>query len=218
MITLDAIKQIEIEGSLALNELTTMRSLRAGLAYLASVVEGFEQPIAAEEQAGGTQIVSWGNSERLPRTVIDLLPNVFNWYSISLVSYLRLVAFLEGLEKGTFVRNDLVDRSKFDKIAGLGEKYVDSLSEFAAPVQWRHKVAAHPAITYPRKSKGAAHDNMATMEATVMHPIAYSNHRLGVNELKFAKTDSRGEMQASELRSWSLTEMQETFLTRFPAV
>lgn len=131
------------------------------------------------------------------------LGSVFNWYSISLMNYLRLIALVDLMQKKNWHENDIADRANQSVIS----KHCKHYASEAAPdiYRWRNKVAAHFAATDPVDS-----DTLATLKLTVMNPIAYNYPHFYVGALKL-----HSQRTDSDLPEWSLTKNFEGLASRF---
>jgi hypothetical protein len=129
---------------------------------------------------------------------------------VSLINYAKLVGFVSGLSSNAFTRHDLEDEKKFQEIAKYCDAYVGSVEELAAIKFWRDKIAAHFAITAPRKT-----DNPAFLDFSVMYPVGYGNGRFRVSVFSLRRTDSAGNAHTGKLPSWSLTETHEALQGRY---
>lgn len=202
---IDHIDQVDVDHRVGLNELTTIECLSAGLDALALQVHTIEQPLIQREQERGRRIMAFGFGF-LPAEVEPLVPCFFHWYGTSLCNYARLVGFLKGLSTGAFTRAQAADpRSHKDVVKAYCDGYVHSIAELVPILVWRNKVFAHFAITDPRKT-----DNAALLDASVMSPIAFANHRLRVGAMIYSKN---GEDAA--LPEWSVTESHEALASRY---
>ena len=210
-VTIDYISKCQIDPAVCGNELVTLRYLSVGLHYLYSNVMFVEKPIRERDEKDGVRSMSFGNDPSLPKGAVDLLPCFFHWYGVSLMNYARLVGFLSGLSSGTLTRKHLDDKSRFDAVREYCDSYVDSIPELSAVKVWRDKVAAHFAITAPRKKQ----DNPTSLDFSVMYPVGYDNGRFRVGIMHLVRTDSAGNAHIGELPVWLLTEVHEALQRRY---
>lgn len=210
MITIDHITKCEVDSAVGGNELTTLRFLAVGLHQLYASVNAVEGPLREHDEKNGVQSMAFGNIPGLPPGVVQLLPCFFHWYGVSLVNYARLVGFLSGLASGAFTRQHLEDEAHFEAVTRHCDLYVESVPELSAVKIWRDKVAAHFAITAPRKK-----DNPAFLDVSVMYPIGYRHGRFRTGFVRSDRTDGAGNRHTGELPSWSLTEIHESLRGRY---
>lgn len=132
----------------------------------------------------------------------------FNWFAISLTSYLRLVALVGICARYSLTLNDLLAKAKM--VNKECNEYVEGI--VPAVVKWRNKVAAHPAATSPI---GANHprldaDNLATLLQSYSCPVSRVAGYFEVGRVKW-KIDG----ETSDLQPWSLTSTYEALTPRF---
>lgn len=120
---------------------------------------------------------------------LGVLSCAFMWYAISACNYSQLVGWLAARE--TQAAKDYVRRV------------------MPRLLNYRHKVAAHLAITEPR------HDNEADLAASVMTQIVYIQGRLCAAALSPVVTSNGQEITASRDLSWSLTLAHERLVPRY---
>ena len=135
--------------------------------------------------------------------VPDLVPCAFNWFSVTLVNYLRLVALVELMTLNAWKSDALADPSNRQTIRSHCTDYVRT----AVPdlFLWRNKVAAHFAATDPFRE-----DNLGTLEQSIMNPVSYRYPHYYVGLLQW---NTAGE--TSQLPSWALTKVYEDLSARF---
>lgn len=132
------------------------------------------------------------------------LGSVFNWYSISLMNHLRLIALVDLMQKKNWHENDIANPANRCDIS----KHCTHYASAAAPevYRWRNKVAAHFAATDPKKKD----DSLATLKLTVMDPITYNYPYFYVGSFQLHSQGTN-----SELPEWSLTKNFEDLASRF---
>lgn len=214
MVTIDHALNRQVDPSVCGNELVTLRYLGVGLHYLCSRVAIVEKPMRERDEKNGVRSMSFGNDPSLPKGAIELLPCFFHWYGVSVMNYARLVGFLSGLSLVTFTRKDLEDKSKFETVREYCDSYVDSVPELSPIKVWRDKVAAHFAITAPKRNRVQS-DNPALLDFSVMYPIGYDNGRFRAGVMTLTRTDSAGSAHVGQLPAWSLTEVHEALQERY---
>jgi hypothetical protein len=199
MTLIDHVAQLAADPDDAVNELTTLSTLRAGLFTLANQVAGYEQPIR------GRKIFFVGFDFGLPNGADDFLPCLFHWFGTSLCNYARLVGFLGGVHSGVYPRHATEDPGQFKLIESHCTNYVESVPELEPVLLWRNKVFAHFAITAPRKQ-----DNAALLDVSVMSPICVMDGRFSVGGLTMAIRGAEVSMP-----QWSMTRVFESLEARY---
>jgi hypothetical protein len=208
---LDNVKNIEVPDSLAFNEINTLGFTKAGMDFLYQSVDSIERPRREHDLARGMITThSFGRDPDTPPNFLYSSPSIFNWYSISLVNYVRLVGFIHGLADNVYARTALEDKQMKKDVKKYCDDYVSSITEIQDIVKWRNKVSAHYAITDPRND-----DNPATLDASIMHPVGYCDGRYKTSVFVLSMSDSAGLDHTSTLPSWSLTETHEFMIDRF---
>ena len=209
-IILDHIVGLEVGRDTCFNEIVSLQSLRLGLLHLAVHVWKIEKPIRDEEIKSQSRVFFYGNAPGTDRIQNLLLPCYFHWFGVSLCNYVRLVGFVNGLAMGRITREHLQDKSCFKRIKKECKAYVDAVVEVKDVIVWRNKVAAHFAITDPREQ-----DNIATLDTSVIYPVAFSDGRFRVHGMVLSRTRSDGRTYTAELPSWSITEVCEKLRNRY---
>ncbi len=210
MVTIDHNLNIAIDESFGPNELIALNYLSVGLLHLAHGVAKVEAPIREREQNSNEKRWGYGNLPDLPPGAVCMLPCLFHWFGVSVINYARLVGFLSGLASNKFARQDLEDKKVLETVKKHCNNYVDNISELKQVKLWRNKVAAHFAITDPRKE-----DNIAMLDFSVMYPVGYADNRFRVNVHTFTRTESFGVEYQATLPSWSVTEVFEMLQSRY---
>lgn len=127
----------------------------------------------------------------------------FNWFSVTLVNYLRLVALVDLMNQRGWKSNDLTDPINRGEIKKwCGDFVKDAIPEIYL---WRNKVSAHFAVTDPFHG-----DNLGTLEQSIMNPVSYHSPYFYVGEMKWNTSGSQ-----SQLSSWALTKTYEDLKSRF---
>jgi hypothetical protein len=136
--------------------------------------------------------------------VPDIVPYAFNWFSITLVNYLRLVALVKLMKDRGWRSEELAVPAHRPEIKANCSAYV---KEHARDVRrWRNKVAAHFAATDP-----CSDDNVGTLEQSVMSMVEFQYPYYWVGLGKW----STGSDQVSRLPEWALTKVYEDLGQRF---
>jgi hypothetical protein len=209
-VTIDFLKNTSVDLSTGGNQVSTLLSLRAGIFDLyqkTKILEYFLQKTVGDGCGMGTMGCG------LPTGSDELIPCYFHWFGTSLMNYVRLVGFLDGIVYKVFSRLDLENTNGCRTIKKHCDDYVDSLKELAPVKQWRNKIAAHFAITDP-KITGANPDNLALLELSTMYPIGYANGRFKVGLIQYGAIDSAGNRHTGSIQPWSLTEIYEAISVR----
>jgi hypothetical protein len=206
-IILDAKENIVIDPNDYFNEIRTLQTLRTGLVTLASDIKGRETTFQ-QRTAGKFKVQIFGLDIDGTKGNLDLIACFFHWFGVSVCNYARLVGFIRGLATNDFSRSDLNDSSRFEDIKKSVNAYAKGVSELTDVLKWRDKVAAHFAITDPRKA-----DNISTLDMSVMFPVTFDG-RYRVNGLTLTRTNSTGSY-TSAIPHWSLTEVFENLIPRY---
>ena len=202
---IDSTLGISVSRDKYFNEITALMQLKQGLILLYNNVKCVE----LQKYNLGKNTITFGNDPSLPPEFKANLPCFFHWFGTSLCNYARLVGFVVSQETGKITINDLQSNPERKKIKDACDVYMHGLSELTEVLKWRNKVAAHFALTDPRKD-----DNIATMEASIIYPVGYKDDRFRTATLDFVKFEGNTS-QSAEIPSWSLTETFELLINRF---
>jgi hypothetical protein len=135
--------------------------------------------------------------------VPTVVVNAFNWFAMTLTNYLRLIALVEVASREGWDRADLATGEHNGTIKRHCGDYVrQAVPEIA---EWRNKVAAHHAITDPRKE-----DNIATLMMTIMDTAIFRYPYYRTGGFQYSTQGSEGE-----LPNWAVTETHEKLSTRY---
>jgi len=161
--------------------------LGEGLAWLYQTVRDLERraQFAAEPQDVKLAIAG-GILDQQP---LGFLSCAFQWYAVSACNYAQLTGWL-GFK---------------DSVAA--KAYVGRV--MPRVVQYRNKVAAHFAISDPRR------DNEADLAASVMTQVVYAHGRLCAAALTPVLGSGQQEIGVSRDMSWSLTLAHERLVPRY---
>lgn len=135
--------------------------------------------------------------------VPDVVSCSFNWFSVTLVNYLRLVGLVQLMNTNSWKSDALVDPKNRKEISSHCREYVKEA--VPAVFTWRNKVAAHFAATDPFRD-----DNLGTLEQSVMNLVTYGVPYYCVGQMNW---HSGGH--AAELPKWALTKVYEDLAPRF---
>lgn len=128
-----------------------------GLYYLANTIRNLE---IEKYRIDGT-FIQMINLEHQ-----GLLMNMFNWFSISVTNYLRLVGFVDCVNKNGYTQDDLNQNNIKKKIRKDSNYYCkDIIPEI---VEYRNKLSAHHSLFDPRDK-----DNIATLISSALNTIVY---------------------------------------------
>jgi hypothetical protein len=161
--------------------------LADGLFWINEDVRRIEKYTTTRAIKKDVQIASAGGI--LENTPLGRLSCQFQWYAVSAYNYAQLVGWL--------IYGDTLQ----------AKSYVNR----AMPniVKYRNKVAAHFAITDPRKD-----DNVATLSASVMTYIVYAKGRFYAGSVS-PQTIEGKEIEQSNISAWSLTIAHQQLSERF---
>ncbi len=205
--TLDHILGDSIELDRCPNELSALRTLESGLSMIYATVRPHEEA----HQARAPGWTSFGNltHEGVPPHILAALPVFFSWFAVTGANYVRLVGYLRAIAKGVLTESDLGTTAGSKTILAECDAYRDSIAELADMHRWRNKVAAHFALTAPRKE-----DNAATLVDSALPVVGVERGRFHTRPFRFGKIDG-GATIDSELPNWSLTEAYEHMAARY---
>ena len=167
-----------------------------GLKILAATVREFEIQYVADDPHAAHVLFHMA-------PVPPLVPCAFNWFSVTLVNYLRLVGLVELMNAHGWKSSALVDPAHRTLIKSHCSNFVKT----AVPEVhiWRNKVAAHFAATDPFQD-----DNLGTLEQSIMNQVTYNFPHYYVGMWQW-NTDG----QTAQLPSWALTKVYEDLSARF---
>jgi len=166
----------------------TLARLSQGLFWLYNSVvqaEGFVREKAAKDNSS-IVFEDWV----INNVHSDWLSCAFQWYTVSAYNYVRLVGWLAT------------------KDPGFTSLYVQRV--IPKVTNYRHKVAAHFAITDPRN------DNEADLISSINTNIIYAYGYLRAGAMSEIITDEKGnDLEVSKTISWSLTKTHDALIPRF---
>lgn len=197
-IVLDHLNSISLDPSdPPFNNYQAFAAHYEGLKILAATVRELEIQYAANDPYAAHVVLH--RSSHVPAIV----PCAFNWFSVTLVNYLRLIGLVELMNANGWKSSALADPSNRSVI----KTYCTDFVKTAVPEVhlWRNKVAAHFAATDPFHD-----DNLGTLEQSIMNPVTYKfpHYHVGV-----WRWNTAGE--TSQLPSWALTKVYEDLGSRF---
>ena len=199
MTLLDHTKGIKLDHSNPpFNNYQAFEQNYIGLKVLADTVREEERKMYAAEPPGGKTVLLFSS-----RSISPIVGCAFNWFSVTLVNYLRLVALVDLMCSKGWKSDKLTDPKNRDEIKKwCGEFVKDAVPEIYL---WRNKVSAHFAATDPFRD-----DNLGTLEQSIMDPVSYHSPYFYVGRLKWNTSG-----QQSQLPSWALTKTYEDLRDRF---
>src|SRR3989442_3477949 len=150
--------------------------LGEGLFWLYKSVGELERNARRDAEAEDIRLAVFGGI--LDKQPAGLLSCAFQWYAVSACNYAQLVGWLATGDPEA------------------AKKYVASV--MPGLLQYRNKVAAHSALTDPRR------DNEADLAASVMTHIVYAQGRLCAAALTPIVKSGASEIVVSRDLSWSL--------------
>jgi len=197
-ITLDHLDGITIDPANApFANYQAFGSSYEGLKTLALTVRELERRYIASDPHA--EHVVFHTFTRVP----SIVPCAFNWFSVTLVNYLRLVALVQLMNTKGWKSTSLTDPANRSEIKGHCTSYVKAVApEIYA---WRNKVAAHFAATDPFHE-----DNLGTLEQSVMSMVEFKYPYYHVGLGKWTSGN-----ETSQLPSWALTKLYEDLRPRF---
>ena len=180
------------------NSLNTLDSLSTGLLYLAETVR-VEEMKALEKSDKSTFkfFTDFGNDLEI------LLSCFFDWFSINLVSYMRMVQLMQMMETHAWSMQDLKQKAIQKQLRESYDSYINRVAPEV--LQWHNKIAAHRSATDPRS------DNLSTIIYSTFPTIGYQTPYYGVGNLRLVMS----EEGAADFQPWSLTEKYEQLIPRY---
>jgi hypothetical protein len=121
----------------------------------------------------------------------DLLVCYFDWFSISLNNYLRLVALFDIMTKNNWKSNDI--RTNGQEIKSYCTDYVKKI--IPEILLWRNKVSAHFSATDPRS------DNLGIIELSIFSFVTYRTPYYEIGGTNWSTPEGK-----SIFKRWSVTE------------
>lgn len=168
-----------------------------GLKTLAFTVRDIERRYVASDPHAEHVVLHM--SSRVP----SIVPCAFNWFSVTLVNYLRLVGLVQLMNSNGWKSSALADPVNRTTIKSHCTAYVKA----AVPevFGWRNKVAAHFAATDPFHD-----DNLGTLEHSLMSMVEfqYPHYHVGLGKWSIGS-------DVSQLPNWALTKIYEDLSARY---
>ena len=157
--TLDYVDNIIVSVKKHNNNLNVLRSLCIGMLNLAEFTRRREMEILAREEIYHRRALYQVSEATL------MLGCVFDWFALSLVSYLRTTKLLDLMESNSWELEDIQTPAVRRKITKQCLQYVQSVAP--AVYQWRNKIAAHRAATDPHGD-----DNLTMLLYSTVPPVS----------------------------------------------
>ena len=173
--------------------------LPKGLFELASKMRRLEEEIVIDMNGRPSVIII-----DLPKT--DILNCYFQWFSTSIINYLRLIAFVELTNENGWNENDLSEKNNKQTIKEFTKNYISNI--IPDIVKWRNKIGAHYSIFDPVKQ-----DSINTMLNSVYCTVSYDCPYYIANLYKFVNSQTDGG--EVEIPTWSLTKTYDDLTERF---
>lgn len=170
-LTVDHIDNISVSRDTHHNNLNVLRSLHTGIFHLATSTRGRE--MEAFERYGKDKALYVGELT----DEASLLGCIFDWFAISLVSYMSTIKLMELLEDSEWELSHLREKANQEKLREARSSYIESVASDV--LEWRNKIAAHRVATDPRA------DNLSMLVYSTMVDITYSSpyYRAGSTRL-----------------------------------
>ena len=197
-LAIDHIDNIAVSTETHHNNLSVLRSLDVGIFHLAEFTRRRE--IEALERFGKdtvTFFTDFGSSVEL------LLGCIFDWFSISLVSYMRTIQLMHLMEANGWDLDDLRTKPAQRELRNACEVYIKKNAPDV--LEWRNKIAAHRAATDPRS------DSLALLTYSTFPTVGYQSPYYGVGHLRL----NLGDGSSAALHKWSLTQRYEELTPRY---
>ena len=194
---LDHVEDIVVSSDAHHNNLNVLRSLDIGMFHLATFTR--QREVAAMEIHGAGKVVHL--FQITDETL--LLGCVFDWFSITLVNYLRIVKLMDVMETNDWGIERLQDKQVQKELKSACLTYVRDVAPEV--YQWRNKIAAHRAAVDPQD------DNLTTLTFSTMPSVTYQSPFYGVGYLKLFMSGG-GEL---DIDAWALTEKYEALAPRY---
>jgi hypothetical protein len=172
------------------NELRTIQYLKVGLDYLNHQVSQIEKKVA--DQFKNYKVLSYGNDPQLSWVPKDLISCSFHWYATSSCNYVWLVGWLAQKINPRQVAPMAYAKSVMPEV-----------------LLFRHKVAAHLALIFPKN------DSPADLMASTIYPITYNDDAFYVGDFAITKKSSNKSSTGLQGVRWSLTRIHAQLAERY---
>ena len=196
-VTLDHIANISVDADKHINSLNVLRSLRIGMFNLAEFTRKQEVLILEDQDTDTVTAVFKVTDETL------FIGCLFDWFAVSLVSYLRLAKLIDLMELNQWGLEDLTRKDVPKEIKASCLEYIKSVAP--GVYKWRNKIAAHRVATDPRTA-----DSLTLLTYSTMPTVDYRTPYYGVLNLRMGMSNG-GRL---DLEQWSLTKTFEDLAPR----
>ena len=176
------------------DEIGALQYLAQGLESLFQLVISVEDQIQFRSAPRRTEI-SFGEDPRLEGLPVDLVRCSFDWYSVSICNYTRLVGWIWH---------------EIDANAPGPLEYVNSVVPEAKA--WRDSVGAHFERAH---SSGQKSKNRAKSTASVWRPIPILDGRFVAGAMTLSVRASGKDSDSKALQPWSLTQSHGDLRKRY---
>lgn len=192
---LDHIDNISLSKDFPIKNLHALNYHADGLHYLAQSIRSEEIKIYQLNNGElGYQAVHMDNH--------NILMNMFNWFSLSLVNYVKLVGFIDYVTKNKLTEQDIKQGVQRREIREHSIAYAKKV--IPEIVLYRNKLSAHHALSDARND-----DNIMTLLSSSMNSIVYRNPYFEASF--FWESDDI----KPDLKPWVLTEIYEKLCIRY---
>lgn len=195
---LDHTENIAVASNDHHNNLNVLRSLHSGMFHLAQFTRRRE--VEALEKCGKDKILSFSD---FGSDLELLLACIFDWFSISLISYMRTIQLMHLMETNGWALEDLRRRPEQRKLRNARDVYINKIAPDVR--EWRNKIAAHRAATEPRS------DSLALLTYSTFPTVGYEIPYYVVGHIRL----TLGDGSSAALPQWSLTQKYEELTPRY---
>lgn len=192
---LDHIDNIQLNDDFPIKNLHALNYHTEGIYYLAKTVRDYEINFY-QLNKGSTSIQMIGLENQ------NILMNMFNWFSISLINYIRLVGFIDYVTKYKLDEKDIVKKEIKKEIKKYSNDYVKKI--IPEIVQYRNKLSAHHSLFDPFHD-----DTLATLLSSSLNTIVYRSPYYEAS-MYIHTSDNR-----ADLKPWILTKTYEDLCARY---
>lgn len=196
-IILDHIDNIYIDQTFPIKNLHALNYTAEGIHALAHIVRQEEINFFIEEKGTPPDIMMMGLKNQ------NILMNHFNWFSISIINYVRLVGFIDIVNKNSFTREQIIETDNHRLIKNYCKEYIKNV--IPEIYTYRNKLSAHYSLTDPFRD-----DNIATLESSVMNSIVYRDYHYEGGGLIWGAGED-----LTEIKPWKLTQIYEDLCIRY---
>ena len=195
---IDHVDNIQVSAEVHHNNLSVLRSLDIGMFHLAGFVR--QREVEALERYGRDKVrgfFDFGNDLEL------MLSCIFDWFSISLVSYMRTIQLMHLMEINSWDLEDLKRKSAQQKLYDASDVYIRKIAPEV--LEWRNKIGAHRVATDPRS------DSLALLTYSTLPTVGYQSPYYSVGHFRL----TLGDGSSVAFKEWSLTQKYEELAPRY---